>query len=81
MFHGYHDKKIKDEDDTIVSSSTDLFYFYRQTLQNFSQFSNRKSLLELGKLFGKWLKAFADLLSLKLPKYVPFKSDLNLIQN
>ncbi|KAJ3115436.1 Vacuolar protein sorting-associated protein 53 [Phlyctochytrium bullatum] len=56
------------EDELVFTSSTDLFLFYRQTLIQCSKFSTNKPFLDLCRLFGKWLRVYADVLSSKLPK-------------
>ncbi|TPX31611.1 hypothetical protein SmJEL517_g05106 [Synchytrium microbalum] len=57
-----------EEEEGIYSSSTDLFYFYRQSLVQCAKLSTRKPFLEMCKLFGKWLRAYADILQVKLPR-------------
>ncbi|KAI8920106.1 Vps53-like protein [Powellomyces hirtus] len=64
----YRARPILQEDEAVLSSSTDLFYLYRQTLVQCAKFSTKKPFLDLVRLFAKWLKQYADLLSSKLPK-------------
>ncbi|KAI8851914.1 Vps53-like protein [Chytridium lagenaria] len=56
------------DDELVFTSSTDLFLFYRQTLIQCSKFSTNKPFLDLCRLFGKWLRVYADVLATKLPK-------------
>ncbi|KAJ3206943.1 Vacuolar protein sorting-associated protein 53, partial [Dinochytrium kinnereticum] len=56
------------EDEHVFMSSTDLFLFYRQTLLQCSKFSTNKPFLDLCRLFGKWLRVYADVLASKLPR-------------
>ncbi len=69
MMDSYRTRVINEEEDSVLSSSTDLFYYYRQTLGNFSQFSKSKAFVDLSKLFGKWLKLYADMLIGFIPRY------------
>jgi vacuolar protein sorting-associated protein 53 len=43
------------EDEMVLSSSTDLFMFYRQTLANCGKLSTKKVFLDLVKMYQKWL--------------------------
>lgn len=52
----------------MLSSSTDLFYLYRQTLVQCSKWSTGKPFLDLSRVLGKWLKVYAEILQQKLPK-------------
>jgi hypothetical protein len=71
MFDGYKAKPIRDEEDVIIASSTDLFYYYRQTMGSFAQYSTKNAFADLSKLFSKWLKIYADFLNSKVPKENP----------
>ncbi|OZJ04577.1 hypothetical protein BZG36_02776 [Bifiguratus adelaidae] len=52
----------------VIPSSTDLFYHYRETLTQFARLSTRQPLLDLSKVFGKYLIAYAnDVLVAKMP--------------
>ncbi|TPX70634.1 hypothetical protein SpCBS45565_g01703 [Spizellomyces sp. 'palustris'] len=64
----YRARPVLQEEDAVLSSSTDLFYLYRQTLVQCAKLSTNKPFLDLVRLFAKWLKQYADLLSSKLPK-------------
>jgi hypothetical protein len=68
MMDGYR-KTTGDEDAAmqVFSSSTDLFYFYRQTLLQCAKLSTRQPFLDLFRLFGKWLKVYTEVLQTKLP--------------
>ncbi|KAJ3333115.1 Vacuolar protein sorting-associated protein 53 [Blyttiomyces sp. JEL0837] len=68
MMDAYRVSSVTQEDDSVLQSSTDLFLFYRQTLVQCSKLSTKKPFLDLCRLFGKWLKVYADVLSSKLPK-------------
>ncbi|CAG8441641.1 3122_t:CDS:10 [Ambispora leptoticha] len=68
MINSYHTELIPDEDPVFLSS-TDLFYYYGETLKNFAKLSTGQSFLDLAGMFGKWLKIYAsDILIGKLPK-------------
>lgn len=43
------------EDEFVLTSSTELFLFYRQTLVNCSRLSTKKVFLDLVKMYQKWL--------------------------
>lgn len=57
------DAKADEEDDgtmSVLPSSTDLFYFYRETLAQCSKFSTGKALFDLSKLFAKHLNSYCN---------------------
>ena len=45
---------------TVLPSSTELFYFYRQTLEQCATLSNRKPFRDLCSVFKKWLRIYAN---------------------
>ncbi|KAK0551814.1 Vacuolar protein sorting-associated protein 53 [Tilletia horrida] len=45
---------------TVLPSSTELFFYYRQTLENFSRLSNGESFAKLCAVFRKWLTVYAE---------------------
>jgi len=45
---------------TVLPSSTELFFYYRQTLENFSRLSNGESFAKLCSVFRKWLTVYAE---------------------
>ncbi|KAI7903387.1 Vps53-like protein [Cokeromyces recurvatus] len=57
------DMQADSEDDgtmTVLPSSTDLFYFYRETLAQCSKFSTGKALFDLCQVFAKHLNAYCN---------------------
>ena len=50
-----------------MSTSTDIFFFYRESLKRCSKISTRKPLLDLSKLFGKYLIKYSEILRDKIP--------------
>lgn len=66
----YRAKPVAEDDPSIsvLSSSTDLFYFYRQTLVHCSKMSTGQPFLNLTRMFAKYLRVYADLLMSKLPR-------------
>ncbi|KAJ3413185.1 Vacuolar protein sorting-associated protein 53 [Chytridiales sp. JEL 0842] len=68
MMDTYRASSGTQEDDYVLSSSVDLFLFYRQTLVQCSKLSTKKTFLDLCRLFGKWLRVYSDVLLSKLPK-------------
>ncbi|KAJ3298080.1 Vacuolar protein sorting-associated protein 53 [Borealophlyctis nickersoniae] len=68
LMETYRARPILSEEESVLASSTDLFYSYRQTLVQFSKLSTRKPFLDLCKMFGKWLRVYGDMLSSKVPK-------------
>lgn len=51
------------EDDgtmVVLPSSTDLFYFYKETLAQCSKFSTGKALLDLSQVFAKHLDSYCN---------------------
>ncbi|OBZ90694.1 Vacuolar protein sorting-associated protein 53 [Choanephora cucurbitarum] len=57
------DAKSESEDDgsmAVLPSSTDLFYFYRETLAQTSKFSTGKALFDLYLLFSKHLNSYCN---------------------
>lgn len=49
-----------DQHHTVLPSSTELFYFYRQTLEQCARLSNREPLRDLFVVFRRYLRAYAD---------------------
>lgn len=51
-----------EEDGTVVvlPSSTDLFYFYKETLVQCAKFSTGKALLDLSRVFAKHLNSYCN---------------------
>lgn len=45
---------------SVLTSSTELFYFYRETLERCAQLSTGQPLLDLANLYRKWLRVYAD---------------------
>ncbi|CCF49657.1 hypothetical protein NDA11_001152 [Ustilago hordei] len=45
---------------TVLPSSTELFYFYRQTLEQCARLSNREPLRDLYEVYRKWLRVYAE---------------------
>ncbi|KLT40600.1 hypothetical protein CC85DRAFT_287322 [Cutaneotrichosporon oleaginosum] len=45
---------------TILPSSTELFYFYGQTLEQCSKYTNGEPVAKLARIFAKWLKIYND---------------------
>ena len=57
----------------VLPSSTELFYFYGQTLEQCSKLFTSKPLLDLSILHRKWLRIYAeDVLLASLKKYAIF---------
>ena len=44
---------------TVLPSSTELFYFYGQTLDQCAKYTNGEAMARLAKVFGKWLKIYS----------------------
>ncbi|KAF9446218.1 hypothetical protein P691DRAFT_761819 [Macrolepiota fuliginosa MF-IS2] len=63
------------EDDhpmAVLPSSTELFYFYGQSLEQCAKLSTGQALFDLCSLHKKWLRVYAeDVLSLNTPKQRP----------
>ena len=60
-------ENLDDDSYSVLSSSTDLFFFYKESLKRCSKISTRKPLLDLAKLFGKYLHNYSEILTAKLP--------------
>ena len=45
---------------TVLPSSTELFYFYAQTLDQCASLSTGQPLYDLANLHKKWLRIYAD---------------------
>jgi hypothetical protein len=54
---------MQDESDnptpTVLPSSTGLFYFYGQTMEQCGKYTTGEPLKKLGKVFAKWLKVYS----------------------
>lgn len=70
--NGFKVQEPVPEDDlsiTVLASSTDIFLFYKSALTNCAKLSRKKPFLDLCKVFGKWLRVYAnEVLLSKLPK-------------
>ncbi|ODQ52399.1 hypothetical protein SAICODRAFT_19960 [Saitoella complicata NRRL Y-17804] len=49
-----------DDQQAVLQSSADLFTYYRQTLAQCAKLSDGAPLLDLSRLFSKWLRAYGD---------------------
>ncbi|GAA5897830.1 Vps53p [Sporobolomyces salmoneus] len=59
-----------DNPSAVLPSSTELFYFYREALDRCARLSVRQPLLDLCKVYRKWLKTYAeDVLNSALIKF------------
>lgn len=47
----------------ILPSSTELFYFYGQTMEQCGKYTTGEPMKKLGKVFAKWLKVYSGGLS------------------
>ncbi|WVQ67566.1 uncharacterized protein L199_005767 [Kwoniella botswanensis] len=45
---------------TVLPSSTELFYFYGQTLEQCEKYTKGEPMRKLSKVFAKWLKIYSD---------------------
>ncbi|KLO18398.1 hypothetical protein SCHPADRAFT_993623 [Schizopora paradoxa] len=78
-----------DKPSTVLPSSTELFYFYGQTLEQCSKLFTGKPLFDLSALFRKWLRLYAEdvlMASLKRPtnqgrRSLDSKFDVNELKN
>lgn len=78
MINSYKLKKEAEAEDSLVlSSSADLFYYYRQSLQNCYQLTNKKPLHDLFKVFAKYIGTYCDFLLTRLPTEIDMKRTLN----
>lgn len=50
----------QDQHHTVLPSSTELFYFYRQTLEQCARLSNREPFRDLCLVFRRYLRAYSD---------------------
>lgn len=63
MIRNYVNSDARVEDDgsmVVLPSSTDLFYFYRETLVQCARFSTGSSFYDLCQLFAKHLNSYCD---------------------
>ncbi|KAJ1340953.1 hypothetical protein BSLG_004426 [Batrachochytrium salamandrivorans] len=78
-FEVFKTQTLHTDEEAVLTSSTDLFLVYRQTLLNGARLSTRKPFLDLSQMFGKWLNNYNSLLLSKLhrdDKRVPTDDDL-----
>ncbi|KAL7749580.1 Vacuolar protein sorting-associated protein 53 [Sorochytrium milnesiophthora] len=71
LFQGFEGKPLLTADDSyveVLSSSTDIFMAYKDQLAQCSKLSVKQPLVDLSKVFGKWLSKYADFINAKLPK-------------
>ena len=46
---------------TVLPSSTELFYFYGQTLEQCGKYTTGEPMKKLARVFGKWLKVYSSM--------------------
>ena len=67
---------------TVLPSSTELFYFYRQTLEQCARLSNREPLRDLYEVYRKWLRVYAeDVLKSALLRPEPVRRSIDVRPN
>jgi len=60
MMISFKTPSTNDEDQSVLSSSADLFIFYRQTFSQCAKLSTGTPLVNLGHLFAKYLQEYSD---------------------
>lgn len=64
MVHGFTSSRVSlspsDNPSAVLPASTELFYFYREQLDRCARLSNRQPLMDLCRVYRKWLKVFAE---------------------
>lgn len=64
MFRGFTSSRISlspgDNPSAVLPSSSELFYFYREALERCAKLSIRQPLLDLCRVYRKWLKVYAE---------------------
>lgn len=67
---------------TVLPSSTELFYFYRQTLEQCARLSNREPLRDLYEVYRRWLRVYAeDVLRSALQRQEPPRRSIDVRPN
>ncbi|SJX62260.1 related to VPS53-subunit of VP51-54 complex, required for protein sorting [Sporisorium reilianum f. sp. reilianum] len=67
---------------TVLPSSTELFYFYRQTLEQCARLSNREALRDLYEVYRRWLRVYAeDVLRSALVRPEPARRSIDVRPN
>jgi hypothetical protein len=46
---------------TVLPSSTELFYFYGQTLEQCGKYTTEEPMKKLASVFAKWLKIYSSM--------------------
>lgn len=70
---------------TVLPSSTELFYFYAQTLEQCGRYTTGKGMKDLADVFKKWLRIFSGkscmtLVFVDLHAYSSFHHCLHLLR-
>lgn len=64
MMTGFTSSRVSispsDNPSAVLPSSTDLFHAYREALERCARLSVRQPLLDLCKVYRKWLKVYAE---------------------
>ncbi|KAJ3344051.1 Vacuolar protein sorting-associated protein 53 [Gonapodya sp. JEL0774] len=70
LIDGYRTKPLSEDDVAmgVLTSSTELFLYYRNALVHCAKMSTGKTMVDLAKMFGKWLGQYADILAGRLQK-------------
>uniref|UniRef100_V5EXX2 Uncharacterized protein n=2 Tax=Kalmanozyma brasiliensis (strain GHG001) TaxID=1365824 RepID=V5EXX2_KALBG len=67
---------------TVLPSSTELFYFYRQTLEQCARLSNKEPFRDLYEVYRKWLRVYAeDVLRSALVRHEPIRRSIDVRPN
>ncbi|WVF71249.1 hypothetical protein IAT40_006051 [Kwoniella sp. CBS 6097] len=61
---------------TVLPSSTELFYFYGQTLEQCEKYTKGEPMRKLSRVFAKWLKIYSDDVLLAAMKREPGRRSL-----
>ncbi|KXS19711.1 hypothetical protein M427DRAFT_52599 [Gonapodya prolifera JEL478] len=66
----YRNKPVSEDDVAmgVLTSSTELFLYYRNALVHCAKMSTGKTLVDLSKMFAKWLGHYAEILAGRLQK-------------
>ncbi|CAG8439263.1 11268_t:CDS:10 [Acaulospora colombiana] len=70
MVNSYRTESVPDDESStsVLQSSTDLFYYYREALSNCAKLSTKKPFFGLCNVFAKWLRVYAnEVLTGRLP--------------
>lgn len=69
LLDGYRNQFLQNDDDSVLPSAVDLFYYFRQSMFFLSNLSTGKPFLNYSRMVSRSLKNYAEMLINKYPRF------------